>query len=175
MKRVYTTFFFLLSVICSFSQSQKVAVLLNGQFTQTIYDRTFGNNPWAPGLGIQVHLFEQEKWKPIIDLTAEIYLEDDKVLRLNDDGTSPQDLGSVINLFAGISYSPKARLSFACALGPSFSNGQTFLGIKPSVGFYFSESRRWAGKISFSNVFDRDKRSHKDFGSLSFTLGFRLY
>jgi hypothetical protein len=47
-------------------------------------------------------------------------------------------------------------------------------GLKPSVGFYFSKSQGWAGKLSYINVYNRGERRKEDFGSISFSLGVKL-
>ena len=175
MKKIATTFLSFLVAFCCFGQAPKVRIHLNAQFTRTIYDRTIGNNPWALGLGVQGDLVNKSKFNPTFDLTADIYFADDKVQVVNSDGTSPEDLGGVVNLFAGLSYSGRGKVYYSFVLGPSYSNGKVFLGIKPSIAFYFSESQKLAGKLSFINIFDRDRLTGQDFGSLSFTLGFRLY
>ncbi len=175
MLKLITTVLLSSVLLCSFGQDRKISVLLNGQFTGTIYDKTMGNNPWAMGIGVQGYLNSKSKFKPTVDITADIYLEDDKVLRENPDGTFPEDLGGVVNLFAGVSYSPKNKIYFSFVLGPGLMAGRTCFGIKPSFGFYFSESKRWTGKISYINIFNRDKESGQDFMSVSFTIGVRLY
>jgi len=160
----------------SFGQSQfNMSVYLQGQFNKTIYDRTIGNNPWGIGLGLQAYLNHSSKVRPLIDFTGDAYLENDKVLRLNTDGTPVDDIRGMINLFAGASYQPAKTVYLSFVTGPSFVGGQTLLGIKPSFGFYFSENQRWTGKISYINIFNRDKITNEDFGSLSFSLGHKIF
>ena len=175
MQKLLSTLFFSFIFLLSTAQERKVSVLLNGQFTGTLYDLSAGNNPWALGVGLQGYYNNRSKFSPTIDITADIYLQDDKVLRLNPDGTFPEDLGGVLNLFGGIAYSPKSRIYFSFVMGPSIMTYRTCFGIKPSFGFYFSEKKRWTGKISYINIFNRDKESGHDFMSVSFTVGVRLY
>lgn len=148
---------------------------LQGQYTHTLYDATKGNNPWGMGAGLQLFFRQAAKLKPTIELTADGYLEDDKVLRLDTAGTPINDLGGMVNLFAGGSYHPMKTLYLALVAGPSFLGGQIKFGIKPSLGFYFSHSQRWTGKLSYINVFNRYEKTNEDFGSISFSLGVRLY
>ena len=148
-----------------------MSVYLQGQFNKTIYDRTMGNNPWGMGLGLQAYLNHSSKVRPLIDFTADAYLENDKVLRLNTNGTPVDDIRGMINLFAGASYQPAKTVYLSLVTGPSFVGGQTLLGIKPSFGFYFSENQRWTGKISYINIFNRDE----DFGSVSFSLAHKIF
>lgn len=176
MKKFITTFLPCFVLTLSFGQTQrKSSMYLQGQYNQTLYDVTKGNNPWGIGLGLQMFFRQTSKFKPTIDLTADAYLEDDKVLRLNTDGTPINDLDGMVNLFAGGSYYPTNTIYLAFVGGSSFIGGQTKFGIKPSLGFYFSQNQKWTGKISYINIFNRDKRTNEDFGSISFSLGVRLY
>jgi len=160
----------------SFGQTQtKVSTFLLTQYNKTLYDRTKGNNPWGVGLGLQTFLKNKTKFTPTIELTGNIYLEDDKVFRTNSDGIEINEVRGMINLFAGASFNPTQDIYFSFVAGPSFISGQTLLGIKPSFGFYFSKSQKWTGKISYINVFNRDKKTEEDFGSLSFAVGLKLF
>jgi hypothetical protein len=170
------TFLLCFVLIQSFSQTQhKVSTYFQGQYNKTIYDRTVGNNPWGMGLGIQLFLNNNSKLKPTMDFTADAYLEDDKVLRMNADGTEIVDIGGMVNLFAGASFHPTEKIYLSLVAGPSFVSGQTLLGLKPSFGFYFSKNQRWTGKASYINVFNRDKNTKEDFGSISLSLGIKLF
>lgn len=153
----------------------KLSGYLQGQFNKTLYDRTTGNNPWALGIGFQLLVNGNSKFKPIIELTADAYLADDKILRLDDDSTPIGDIGSMINLFGGVSYHPTNSFYLSFAAGPSLVSRDLLMGIKPSIGFYFSQKRISTVKISYINIFNRDKTTREDFGSLSFSLGLKLF
>ena len=103
---------------------KKMTAYLLTQYNKTISDRTIGNNPWAIGFGLQTFFKNKMKFKPTIELTGDIYLEDDKVLRLNSDGSIPtkaNDVRGMINLFAGLSFNPAQNIYF------SFLPGQVLL------------------------------------------------
>lgn len=153
----------------------KVSGYLLGQFTNTIYDRTTDNNPWGMGLGFQLFLNNRSKWSPTFDATADIYFADDKVYRMNTDGSEIVDIGGVINLFGGASFHLSKLVYFSLVGGPSFIGGQTLFGIKPSIGFYFSENQKWTGKFSYINVFGRDNTTKQDFGSVSIGIGVKIF
>jgi hypothetical protein len=175
MQKIITTFLFCFVLTQAFGQTQRnVSGYLLGQYNNTIYDRTTPNNPWGMGIGLQLFFNNTSKLKPTVDLTADAYLEDDKVLRLNSDGTPITDIGGMINLFAGASYHPTKVFYLSVVTGPSFVSGQTLLGLKPSLGFYFSRNQKWTGKISYINVFNRDKTTKEDFGSIGFSIGIKL-
>jgi hypothetical protein len=163
-------------LVCSGCTAQRsLSGYAQAQFNKTLYDRTAGNNPWGAGLGFQVLLKGQSKLAPFVDLTADAYFEDDKVLRLNEDGSAPEDLGSVINLFVGTSYEATKKFYLSLAAGPSIAGGEVRFGIKPSVGLFLSENRKWTGRLSYVNVFNRDKISKEDFGTASLSLAVRLF
>jgi hypothetical protein len=155
---------------------RKVSTWIELLYHHTIYDLTRANNPWGTGLGLQTFVNTSEKWKLMADLSAFIYLEDDKVMRLDENDNEMPDVRSMANLFAGISFHPSSACYLTLVGGPSFVGGQTLFGIKPGFGFYFSPKQRWKGQISFVNVFGRSTEfSKSSFGSASFSIGLRLF
>lgn len=179
MKRLISIFLFCFLLTQVFGQTKrKVCSYIFANYNNTLYDYTIGNNPWGAGLGIQAFLNNKTKFKPTIELAADKYLEDDKVFRLNPDGSTPKDdnaVHGVVNLFIGSSFHPTQSIYISFLAGPSFISGQTFLGLKPSFGFYFSKTQRWTGKISYINVFNRAEVAKEDFGSLSVSIGLKLF
>jgi hypothetical protein len=176
MQKFITTFLACLILTLTFGQTErKVSAYLLTQYNKTIYDRTLGNNPWGVGPGLQIFLNTKTKFKPTIELTGDIYLEDDKVLRLTPNGKSVDDIGSVVNLFTGSSFYPAKQIYLSFLFGPSFINDKTLLGIKPSLGFYFSKTQRWTAKVSYINIFNLEQTSKEDFGSISLAIGLKLF
>ena len=175
MLKLLTTVSLTFILLTSFGQSErKLSTYLSTQFNKTLYDKTIGNNPWGIGLGLQSRLNNTTKFKPIVDLTADIYLEDDKTLvAINQ--IPLQDVRSMVNLFAGSAFNLTNRLSISIAAGPSFISGQTFLGIKPSIELFFSRNNRWAAKAYYINIFNREKITNGDFGSIGVALSIRLF
>ena len=179
MKKVITPFLLCFILTQTFGQTQKkVSTYLLTQYNNTIYDRTKGNNPWGAGLGLQTFFNNKTKFKPTIELTGDVYLMDDKVLRLNPDGSvavNYNDVRGMVNLFVGTSFNPTRNIYISFVTGPSFIDGQTMFGIKPSFGCYFTNSQKWTGKISYINIYNRDKTTKEDFGSLSLAIGLQLF
>lgn len=175
MLKIIFTLLVCFGLIQTFGQAQKkVSTYLLGQYNKTIYDQTIRNNPWGMGLGLQAFGNNKSKFKPTIELTADVYLEDDKVLRENPDGSTMNTLNGMVNLFGGFSFHPSNSIYASFVTGPAFVSGETLFGIKPSIGFYFSKSQRWTGKFSYINLFKRDKRNLEDFGSISLAVGTRI-
>ena len=178
MKKLIATVFFCLLLGSSFSQTQrKISAYFLTQYNRTVRDYTIGNNPWGIGFGLQAFFNNKTRIKPTAELTADAYLMDDKVLRLNPDGSSPEnyeDVRGMVNLFLGASYHPTNTVYLSLVAGPSVVGGQTLAGIKPSVGFYFSKEQKWTGKLSYINIFNRTVVAKEDFESISLILGLRL-
>jgi len=179
MKKLIPAFLFCFLLSHAFGQAQKkVSTYLSAEYNHTLYDYTIGNNPWGVGLGLQTFLNNTTRFKPTIELTGDIYLEDDKVLRLNPGGSIPAKDNSVsemVNLFIGSSFQPTQSIYLSFMAGPCFIGGNALLGIKPSIGFYFSKTQRWTAKVSYINIFNRTKIVKEDFGSLSFAVGLKLF
>jgi hypothetical protein len=176
MQKTITTLLLCFVFTCSFGQKQKIlSTYLTLQFSQTLYDIAKPNNPWGIGLGLQTFLNTKTKFKATIELTGDVYLADDKVLRTDINGFEIKSIPAMVNLFVGGSFNPVKFIYLSVVGGPGFINGQTLFGIKPSVGFYFPGSKKWAAKISYLNLFNRDKATKKDFGSLSVAVGLKLF
>lgn len=178
MKTIVTGILFVCISCFASGQERTISAFLSVQFNSTLYDYTRGNNPWGIGSGLQVFINNKTKFKPLIDFTADVYLANDKVLRANPDGSFPENdnsIGGLLNLFLGSSFYPQENFCFSLSGGPSFINGDTYVGIKPSFGFYLSPKKRWIGKISYINVFDREKMSKNDFGSVSISIALKLF
>ena len=163
-----------------FSQTQrKISTYFSVQYNTTIYDRTSGNNPWSIGAGLQAFYNNRTKFKPTIEITADGAIEDDKILRVNPDGKEVQDADGVINLFAGSSFQASQKFYLSFLFGPSFINSNTYFGIKPSVGYYFSKRQKLGAKISYINVFNREPNYEEtkmlDFGSISLSINIKLF
>jgi hypothetical protein len=160
----------------AFAQHQrKISTYVFAQYSKTMYDITLGNNPSGVGIGVQTFLNNKTKFKPTIEVTSKVYLENDKVLRITSADKPIADVRGMTNVFIGSSFQPAENMYVSFLGGTSFINGQTFLGIKPSVGFYFSKNQKLSGKVSFVNIFNRDKTTKNDFGSLVFALGLKLF
>lgn len=117
MRKILTILLCCFILTQTFGQTQrKISTYLLTQYNHTLYDYTIGNNPWGVGLGLQTFFNNKSKFKPTIELTGDIYLEDDKVLKLNPDGSIPQSdntIGSMINLFGGSSFHPTQTIYFS--------------------------------------------------------------
>jgi hypothetical protein len=175
MQKLFTTVFLCFLLMPSFGQAQrKTTFCLSGQYNKTLYDRTIGNNPWGMGLGLQLFFNTSSRFKPTAEFTADAYFENGKVNRINATGAAIADVRSMVNIFGGAAFHPSPFVYLSLVTGTSFVSGRVLPGLKPSFGF-FAKNQRWTGKISYINVFDRDKDSQADFGSLSLSVGIRLF
>jgi hypothetical protein len=172
----------MVSIICSFvcakcfAQRPKIFLTyLSGGYSQTVYDRTKQNNLWGIEAGIQTTYNGTGGFKPTIELTYIPVLLNDYVYRMNADGSEIPAVGSVLNLFAGTAFYPVKNLFVAFAPGLGFISGRILPAIKPSIGLHFPKNKRWVAKAAFTNIFNRDKVTKADFGSLSFSLGIKLF
>ena len=180
MKKLISSLLFCFLLTQVFAQAErKVSVYLLADYTKTLHDYTKGNNPWGAGLGLQAFLNNKSQFKPTIEITSDVYLENDKVLRSNPDGSFPKDgnhVGSMTNVFAGVSFHPLKNSYVSFVAGPSLVSNQTLVGIKPSIGFYFLQNQRMMAKLSYIKVFNRTKGiDDENFNSLSFAFGVKLF
>jgi hypothetical protein len=182
MRTFFTALFLILSISQLAAQKQRtVNVYLQAQQNWTLYDITLGNNPNGFGLAAQAFLNTKYKFKATLELTGDTYMMDDKVLRSREISpgvwnynTEIPDVRGMVNLFAGASWHPNRNFYISTTLGPSFINGNTYLGFKPALGFLTS-NQRWMGKITFINIFHRDFPTQADFGSAGISIGYRIH
>lgn len=176
MQKVIIILLFSFYTLHSLAQGhQNISAYIQAQYNQTIYSRTTGNNPWGAGIGVQTFFFKKSRLCPTIEITGDAYLADDKVLRLEPDGKPIDDISGMVNFFGGASYFPSKKIYLSLTSGASFINQEVFLGVKPSLGFYLSSHRRWTGRIAYINIFNPQKPSTRDFGSVSLSLGVKLF
>jgi hypothetical protein len=176
MHKHVTTFLLCFILINAFGQTQrKTSLYFEGQYNQTISDVTKPNNPWGMGLGLQMFLLPGSVFRPTTELTADAYLMDDKVYRMYSDGTPIGTVGGMVNVFAGASVHPIHNTYLSFVGGPSFVGGQILLGLKQSLGFYFSSNQKVTAKISYINILKREERAKQNFTSFSLSLGVRIH
>jgi hypothetical protein len=139
MKTYILLILFCLIFLDSFGQRKPAGYLLI-QYNKTIQDQTMGNNPWGIGIGFQAFLNNRVKFTPTLELTADIYLADDKVLRINDSvgpGPGYKTVRSMSNLFIGYSFHPTPRFLPGIFRGPSFVTGVALLRNKTLSRYLF--------------------------------------
>ena len=113
----------LLSFIIAFSTVKaqiKISSYLSVQYNKTIYDITYGNNPSGIGLGLETVLNTKTKFKPVIEITGDIYLENDNVFRMTTTGEEIESIGSMVDLFAGSAFNPNQKQFYFLGSWPQF-------------------------------------------------------
>ena len=175
MKKLLLITVFCLTIAFAFGQSKRFVSLYGKmQLNSTQRDIIKHSNPWSIGFGVEALFNTGNKCKPLIDITKDAYLLSDKVLYTRNGVEIPR-IDEMNNILAGLSYQPIPEMYISFVSGASFINDQVLLAVKPSMGFSFTENRRWVVKVSYINVFDRDKVTKQDFGSVSFSLAIRVF
>ena len=174
MKKFLLTLSSCLLLVAAFAQKERrISTYASTQFNATLYDINARNNPWGIGLGLQSLVNNRMRFKPALEITGDVYLAGTKDLFLVE-GRDVAVTG-MVNLFAGAQFKATERTYLSLLMGPSFVNGHACFGLKPAVGFYFSKNKRWTGKIAFINIFNREPSIDRDFGSLSLSVGLKLF
>ncbi|WP_157274033.1 hypothetical protein [Pedobacter sp. BAL39] len=170
------TFLLLICMVSAYGQSsKKLSLYILSDYNKTLRDRTKSNNAWAIGLGVQSALDIGTRFRPTVEFGSYLYLEDDKVLRLDEDGGHAEAISGHTNLFGGLTYQPVSQVFVSFLAGPAFINDQILMGVKPGMGLFLSRNQRWMAKVAYVHVFDRDKSTKMDFSSLNFAIGLKLF
>jgi len=176
MKKIFFSLILLLLLLNTQAQTQrKISANLITQFNTTLYDVTTQYNSGSIGAGLQLFYNNKTKFKPTVECSIDVYLGHSDVAIFGPDGKLMDGVENMKTIFGGIAYQPSRIIYLSLTTGPSFINGKTLLGIKPSVGFYFTQQQRGTFRISWINIFDRYSLTKKDFGSISFALGFKFF
>lgn len=65
-------------------------------------------------------------------------------------------LPTFLKIFAGTDYNISEHFYVSFAAGTAFINGQTLAAIRPGIGFYLSDKKRFAARLGYSSIFNRD-------------------
>lgn len=152
----------------------KMSVHFFIQGNHTLYDRTYANNRGGAGIGLQSSWHTKSMVKPTIELAGDVF-GGNKVLYMTPDGKPIDAKLSSLNVYAGPMLQVTQKFYVSLTVGPSFINTAAHVGIRPTIGYYFSQAQRVSTKASFTNVFYRDEISKKSFGYLSIALGVKLF
>jgi hypothetical protein len=174
MKRLFVILSMLLASACFAQKARKLSAFFSFQYNKTLYDRTISNNSGGLGFGLQTTLNTGGPVQPTLELNADRFFGT-KELRLTPEGKPVYSKGGVTSIFAGPQIGVGERLFFSATAGASIYNGAAHFGLRPAVGVYLSQSRKWFLKSSFTDVFQRDDFSDKSFGYLSFALALKLF
>ena len=177
MKILFITILSCVIALNGIAQTQKkFNGYLKGQFNGTLYDYKKSTNVLGIGFGLQGYMNNETRFKPTIDLTGNYYFFDDlfKILvPYIPFGEDSSEIDKVYNLFVGSAYQLKSWFNVSLTAGPSIIDGKTFLGIKPTVSFFFPSSKNFSFELSYINVFNRIGKN--DFGSFSISSGVKIF
>lgn len=173
MKTLYFIVALLIAAITHGQNNRKISTFLSFQGNATLYDRTITNNVSGLGPGLSIIINTKIWIKPTIEINGDLFAgtKEQYLTAANEniDGKS-----GVASIYIGPYFPLTEKLFLATTSGPSFYNGKTYVGIRPSIGFYPSKKKKWFAKGSFTNIFQHDHISNENFGYVSLALGLKL-
>lgn len=166
---------FSISIYC-FGQHRDIADgYVTVQYTKTINDLTKGNNPWGIGTGLQVFFNTSKLFRPLAEVTGDIYLEDDKTLLLGPNGEAIPAISTISKILLGPSLQLGNFTNVAVAAGASFTGMDIYLTLKPSLHIFLNNSQSVFFKIAYIHVYDRGNVIKQDFTSWSTGFGLKVF
>jgi hypothetical protein len=164
--------------ICAFSAAAQKKKIISAfatlQFTKTTKDITLGNNPWGIGVGAEAFMNVSKVFKPVMEITGDLYLEDDKVGRMSNDVMIP-DVFAISKILGGISLQGGKYVNVAMVAGPAFLNKEVRWAVKPSVHLFLGDRERVFLKFALIRVYNRVKNFPDEFDSYSVGIGLKFY
>jgi hypothetical protein len=164
------SFFIMLQI--SAQTERAISMYLSLHSAKVIYDRVNTGN--GAGLGIEFMLNTKGEVKPKMEFDYDLFGGTD-IIKLNREGQELFQKYKVPCVFIGVFYNPINRVNLSFNLGTSFFNSMTYFAVKPSIVIYFDKKQRFEGKVSLTNIFQRDIAGKEPFGYLSFGIGIKLF
>jgi len=155
-------------------EDRKISAYASLNVNLTQYDRTISNNAVGFGAGAQINMRTGAWVRPLICFSADGY-GGTKELYMTAGGKPIMGKSEVINVFAGVLVNLPKRFFASFTMGPSFIDGNTYVGIKPAIGYYCLPGRQLAARVAFTNVYQRDDISNKSFGTLVISAAVKLF
>jgi len=174
MKRILCLLTLITISHCYGQTDRPVSVSISADVSHTLYDRTATNNAVGFGAGLQLYIRTKTWVRPALDASAYVY-GGTKELRVTADGQPIFAKDAVASVYAGAYFQLAPQWFASFTAGPSFFNGSTYTGIKPTVGYYLLKGRQLAVKASFTNVFQHDSQSRENFGFYTGSLVLKLF
>jgi hypothetical protein len=172
----YLFLLFLVSSLPTFGQQHR---LLSGyvtfQYTHTLKDVTKGNNPWGMGTGLQIFFNINQWFRPAVDLTSDLYLENDKTLRVAANGEHFEQVTTISKILAGPSLQLGTYANVGFVAGAAFVNREALLAIKPSLTIFPTKRQTVFFKGSHITVFNRGNVIKENFVSWSVGVGLKVF
>lgn len=169
---------FLLLVAVNFTQlvtaQQKNNLYAGVQYTTTINDVVKENNPWGAGVNATLFIKAHCFIKPVIELSSDVYLEDKKVLTVQN-GKNVERVNSVTSLSGGLAYFPSQRFFVALTGGAALVNKNIEPLVKPGIGFMLDKSNKFLVKASYNHIFNRENVIDENFASVSIGVGVKIF
>ena len=165
-----------LATICCHAQNKRfISTYAVLQQTNTSTDYTIRNNPWGLGVGLQAVIGSKWKLAPIVSATTHVYLYNDKVLRLNTDGSIKESVETLTNLFVGMRYNVVNMLHISISSGASLVNKEPRLGIQGEFGCYFTAKQNWLAKFGYLHMNRKNYTEVNPFNTITVSLSAKLF
>lgn len=153
--------------------TNKISVNLNCNWSNIIYDRLYEG---AGGFTLDLDLLINTKTKfdPKIEVNYSIFSVLEDYLETLD-GYPVVSMNNGPSVFMGLSYNPFNRFNVSFSPGICFFNSRTYFAVKPGIGLYLDNKKRFLAKASLTNIFINDHAGNQPEGFVNLGLGVRLY
>ena len=135
MKRIFCLLALIITIHSYGQIDRPVSAFISADVSPTLYDRTASNNGVGFGAGLQLYIRTKTWLRPALDASAYAY-GGTKELRLAADGSPIYAKDGSVNLYVGAYFQLAPQWFASFTAGPSFFNGNAYVGIIPTVGYY---------------------------------------
>lgn len=163
-------------LLCSgnICMAQKLHIYAGAHVNTAMYDRTITNNAIGFGAWLRGSVETNSVFSPAAEATVSVY-GGTKELYVTEDDQPINAKSGVITLMGGSMIKLSNTFYTGLLAGPAFFNNKTYLSLQPVMGCYITKRQIITARISFTNIFQHDDISNKNFGYLSFSAGVKLF
>ncbi len=174
MKHIFLAILFVTQLYLVQGQWRKhVSTHLFLQYTGTIKDPNRGNNPWSMGIGFNHTMNSRSFVKPVMVMSAHLFLASDKVFRMFPDGSEISSINTIVDFLGGPLFRVSKNIHLQVPGGIGFVNGIARCAIEPGINL-LSNQQKWRLQFSSKTIFNRIRGTKENYQGMAFSIGRRL-
>jgi hypothetical protein len=143
------------------------------EYTGTVRDPNKGNNPWCMGIGLNHTIQNRYFVKPVLEMSAALFLASDKVFRMFPDGSEINSIYSLVNFLGGPGFRISKNIQVQMVGGISLVNKTARWATEPSFSF-LSNRQQWRLQLSSKTIYNRIRGFKENYQGLAISIGKRL-
>ncbi len=111
--------------------------------------------------------------KPVMVMSAHLFLASDKVFRMFPDGSEISSINTIVDFLGGPLFRVSKNIHLQVPGGIGFVNGIARCAIEPGINL-LSNQQKWRLQFSSKTIFNRIRGTKENYQGMAFSIGRRL-